>query len=245
MKAIILVAGIGTRLKPLTDNIPKCLTEVNGISILENMLEQLNNCSISEIILVVGYLKDKIKEKIGNKFKDIKIKYVENNIYDKTNTSYSLWIALKDLEINDKLLVLEGDIFFEKELLNNFLKDDFLTSTIVQKYNPNLDGSFVELNSNLVVDWIHKKVRSVDFIIENKFKTVNIHKFDSSFIKNILKPILEQHIKENNGKEPIEYVMQDIVKNKKGLIHAFETGSLKWFEIDNLEELKIAEEIFK
>ena len=120
MKAIILVAGRGTRLKPLTDTIPKCLTEVNGKPILFNALEHLEKNKIEETILVVGYLRDKIEERIGNFFGNMKITYVKNDIYDKTNTSYSLWLALKDLLIDDSLLVLEGDVFFEEELLKRF-----------------------------------------------------------------------------------------------------------------------------
>lgn len=244
MKAVILIAGMGVRLKPLTENIPKCLIEVNGKPILLNMLEQLDGVDVEEAILVIGYLGDKVKRMAGNKFGSMRIRYVRNDIYDKTNTSYSLWVALKELEVDDILLVLEGDIFFEKKILTEFLNDGFSTSTVVQKYNPNLDGSFVELEGNIVIDWIHKSKREKKFIIENKFKTVNIHKFDSDFLRKILKPVLEKHVKIKKGVEPIEYVMQDIVKNKKSRINAFEVGNLKWFEIDNIRDLKIAEKMF-
>ena len=84
MKAIILVAGMGTRLKPLTNEIPKCLTEVNGKPILINMIENLEKRGIEETILLIGYLGEKIKEKIDNIFGNMKITYVENKIYDKT-----------------------------------------------------------------------------------------------------------------------------------------------------------------
>lgn len=246
MKAITLVAGRGTRLKPLTDKTHKCLTEVNGRAILVNMLENLESLGLEETILVVGYLGDQIKGRIGNKFGKMKISYVENPSYERTNTSYSLWMALKDLEVEDKLSILEGDVFFEKELLKKFLADGFSTSTVVQKYNPNLDGSFVELDEdNLVIDWVHKKIRPADFTLEDKFKTVNIHKFDKVFVEGILKPTLEQHVEKKEGLEPIEYVMRDIVTNKGGRVHAFEVGKLKWFEIDDIKELKLAEEIFK
>lgn len=242
VKAIILIAGRGSRLKPLTDSIPKCLTEVNGKTILENMLENLERAGVKESILVVGYMGDKIKEKIGGNFGRMNIKYVENKIYDETNSSYSLWLALKELD--SEILILEGDVFFENELLARFLKSSSSNSTVVEKYRKELDGSFVEIKDGKVSDWIHKNRRPVDFILEDKFKTVNIHKFDADFVNNILKPFLEKHTKETNGTEPMEYIMQDIVKNNNG-IAAFETGNLKWFEIDDINDLKIAEEIFK
>ena len=88
----------------------------------------------------------------------MKITYIENEIYNTTNNSYSLWLALKDLEINDYLLVLEGDVFFEEKLLRGFLNRGSLASTIVEKYNPNLDGSFVDIRQGRVIDWIHKSI---------------------------------------------------------------------------------------
>ncbi len=245
MKAVILAAGMGTRLKPLTDTMPKCLTEVNGKPILINMLENLEDSRIDEAIIVVGYLADKIRERVGSEFKRMKVSYVENDIYSKTNTSYSLWLALKNLENYDSILILEGDVFFERKLLAEFLNLNFSTSTVVEKYNPSLDGSFVELKGNEVNDWVHKSRRYANFIIEDKFKTVNIHKFDRNFAENILKPALSRHVSESNGTEPIEYILQDIVKEKGAKITAFETGKLRWFEIDDLNDLRIAEKIFK
>jgi len=243
MRSIILAAGVGSRLKPLTDNSPKCLTEVNGKSILINMLNNLKNSGILQTRIVVGYLGKKIKERIGDNFKGMSIDYVKNKDYNKTNTSYSLLKGLKGLD--EEILILEGDIFFEEKLLREFLRTPYLNSTAVQKYNPHLDGSFVEIKNNLVVDWIHKTARDSNFQIQDKYKTVNIHKFSADFVRTILKPGLEKHVNLSEGTEPLEYVMQDIVLKKIGIIHPFEVGSLKWFEIDNIEDLKLSEKIFK
>jgi histidinol-phosphate/aromatic aminotransferase/cobyric acid decarboxylase-like protein/choline kinase len=246
MKAIVLVAGMGTRLKPLTNDMPKCLTTVNGKTILDNALEILEKQGVEETVLVIGYLSNKIRERISDRFGKMRISYVENDIYSKTNTSYSLWLALKDLNVKDSLLILEGDVFFEEQLFKKFVGDCSKTSTIVQKYNPALDGSFVELDSKgIVADWIHKSRRTPSFKIEDKFKTVNIHKFDNIFLEKIFKPLLKKHVRDHKGTEPLEYVMQDMVKNKGAKINSFEVSNLKWFEIDDINDLKIAEEIFK
>tara|TARA_Y100000310_G_scaffold342034_1_gene443449 strand:+ start:24042 stop:25832 length:1791 start_codon:yes stop_codon:yes gene_type:complete len=244
MKSIILAAGMGTRLRPLTEDAPKCLTEVNGKPILVNMLENLESLGITHTRIVIGYKGDKIRKEIGNSFKNMTIDYVVQDRLEQTNTSYALLLGLNNLEIQDYLLVLEGDVFFEKNLLKKFLKSGTLSSTIVEKYNPNLDGSFVDIKQGKIIDWIHKSKRQPDFAIEDKFKTVNIHRFNKDFLENYLKPILSQHVRDYNGSEPLEYVMQDIVRNN-GKIYSFEVGNLKWFEIDDLNELKIAEEIFK
>lgn len=246
MKAVILAAGMGTRLKPLTDDMPKCLTQINGKTILENALEIIEKQGVEETVLVIGYMGNKIREKIGDKFGKMKVRYIENYVYSKTNTSYSLWLAIKDLSVKYSLLILEGDVFFEEQLFRKFIEDCSKTSTIVQKYNPNLDGSFVSLDpKGVVIDWIHKSKRAPDFRIEDKFKTVNIHKFDKVFLENIFKPLLKKHVEEHKGAEPLEYVMQDLVKNKGVKINSFEVGNLKWFEIDDINDLKVAESIFK
>ena len=233
MKAIILSAGKGTRLRPLTTKIPKCLVEVNGKSILQNALENLSKNDVSEVIIVEGYLGEKIIEKFGYKFNNMVIKYVKQKDLDNTSSSYALWLGLGSLDLkeNEDLLILEGDVFFEETLLSNFIKSDDKNSTIVERYNPNLDGSFVEVSERNVIDWIHKSKRDKNFKIENKFKTVNIHKFSSDFVNNNIRPVIKKHIEEKFGTEPLEYVMQDIVLNGKERIKNFETNGMKWFEI--------------
>lgn len=246
MKSIILAAGKGTRLKPLTDKMPKCLTEVNGKPILSNALEVLDQIGVKETILAIGYLGEKIKERIGEQFGNMKISYIEVDNFDKTSTSYGLWVSLKNFEADDSLLVIEGDIFFEKKLLEEFLKKDESNITVVQKYNLDLFGSFVEVDyDGKIIDWVHRTTKPSNFRIKEKFKTVNIHKFDRNFVETILKPTLKEHMEEGKQAEPIEYVLQDIIKNKEAEIYAFETGNLKWFEIDDASDLKIAEKIFR
>ncbi len=241
MRAIILAAGLGTRLKPLTDKAPKCLTEVNGKPILVNMLEALEKEGIKNTDIVVGYLADAIKNKIGSKFNTININYIENPIYDKTNSSYSLWLAVKHL--NEDILILEGDVFFEEALLSDLMRNKN-DSTVVEKYNPELDGSFVELKGNIVSDWIHKSRRKENFTKEDKFKTVNIHKFSKSFLNTYLLPTLSKHTEEKGGTEPIEYIMEDMVRNN-AQIEAVVVNRKKWVEIDDTNDLKLAEAAFK
>lgn len=243
--AIILVAGFGTRLRPLTHDMPKCLTEVNGTAILDNALNVLEQCGIQYTTLVIGYLGNIIKERIGDIYGTMKIHYIENNIYDSTNTSYSLWRGLRTIIGDCSVLVLEGDVFFEKELLVKFINYEHSTATVVQKYNPRLDGSFVKLNKNYVIDWIHKSARKPSFKIESSFKTVNIHKFDRLFLNEFFMPALEEHVEKSKGKEAIEFVFQDIVTHREGIIYSYEVGNSKWFEIDDMRDLMIAEEIFK
>jgi|SRR3989344_605991 len=247
MKAIILAAGRGTRLKPLTDESPKCLTEVNGKTILENMLLALTNKGVKEVYLVIGYLGDKIRERVGAKVNNIVINYVENPIYDRTNNTYSLLLALESLTLNEgeSLLILEGDVFFNDNLISDFIKHPIDNSTIVEPYNSSLDGSFVEVDNGFILDWTHKLFRPENYVVDDKYKTVNIHKFSKDFVNERLYPSLREHVENDGGTQPIEYVFRDIIKTKNGRISVFLASDYKWIEIDDLSDLRAAESMFK
>lgn len=241
-KAIILIAGRGTRLKPLTDKVHKCLTKVNGTPILFNALHHLQDNGVREVILVVGYLGEQIRRKVGQKFGKMKVSYVNNPIYYKTNTSYSLWLAMRKIE--ESILILEGDVFFEESLLKKFLFDPREDLTVLEKYNPTLDGTFASLGKNFqVVGWVHKKDRPEGFAVEDKYKTVNIHKFSKNFVEKWLKPFLTEHATKFEGVSPVEFVFRDII-NSGGKIEGY-INAEKWFEIDDVNDLRRAEEIFK
>ncbi len=244
-KAMILVAGMGTRLKPLTLQNHKCLTEVNGVPILENALMHLSMEGISQVVLVVGYLKEQIRDRIGSHFADISVIYAENTIYDQTNTVYSLKKGLEVLTDCDELLLLEGDVFFRREILDDLIAMEASNATVLEPYNDLLDGTFAELDAQgCVVDWMHKSMRPEDYDVSDKYKTVNIHKFSSAFIKDYLCPAMEEIEKERGIKQPLENVMQILVRKNPRLIKGLVLNGQKWFEIDDQHDLEIAEKIF-
>ena len=248
MQAIVLVAGKGTRLRPLTQHTHKCLTKVRGVPILYNTLNNLKKCGVQEVILVVGYLAEQIQHDIGENWQGLNIRYAHNNDYENTNTSASLLSGLKYRNPDVGCLVLEGDVFFEEEILRKLLhtKSTEIAATVLERYNAHLDGTFVELSpQNYVTDWIHKSARSQDFVIEDKYKTVNIHYFSSNFINEILQQELLASVKEYAGSEAMEFVLQRIVKKYNSLIKGIILEKEKWFEIDDILDLKMAEKIFE
>ena len=108
MKAVILAAGMGTRLRPLTMSFPKCLVPVNSKPILEHQLEALLTAGVRDVILVVGYLSELVSGNYGIRYGDMNIHYVQNHMYDRTNNIYSLWLARQHLD--NQVLLLEGDL---------------------------------------------------------------------------------------------------------------------------------------
>ena len=245
-KAIILVAGMGTRLKPLTLSNHKCLTKVNGTPILFNALENLRRAGVDETLLVVGYLADAIKDTVEENYNGMKISYVENPVYAQTNTSYSLLLGLQGLGGYDSLLLLEGDVYFEKPLMDRLLADPHDNATVLERYRPDLDGSFVETDRDgYVIDWTHKSMREEGYTLEDKYKTVNIHRFEKLLVDKHLYPALERSCSEKQGKEPIENVMRGIVRNNHRAVYGVLTDGCRWYEIDDLKDLAEAERIFE
>ena len=174
-KAIILVAGMGTRLQPRTFSTHKCMTKVNGVPIIENALDCLSSIGVAQTTLVGGYLGDAIRARIGTLHRGMHIRYTANEHYAETNTSYSLKSGLEVTTDYDQLYILEGDVFFEEALLRKLKDCQYVDATLLEPYNPQLDGSFVQIgNDGFVTDWTHKSMREAGYILEDKYKTINI-----------------------------------------------------------------------
>lgn len=245
-KAIILVAGMGTRLKPLTLSCHKCLTKVNGVPILFNTLESLCRAGVAETVLVVGYMAKTLKDAVGSDYGGMKITYAENTDYARTNTSYSLLLGLQAVNGYDSLLVLEGDVLFEHSLMNLLLAEPHRNVTMLEQYRPDLDGSFVQMDEDgYVVDWTHKSMREPGYTLEDKYKTVNIHRFEKVFVEKVLLPFLLKSCDEVQGKEPFETIMRGIVRKDHRAVYGILAKGYKWYEIDDQNDLAAAESVFK
>lgn len=243
-RAIILAAGLGLRLRSLTNNLPKCLVKVNGKSILINQLECLEKNGMEETIVVVGYMKDKIIDKIGGKFGNMRISYVVNNIFDKTNNIYSLWLARDYLQ--EGCILIESDIMFEEEVLKRVLNSPEDDLSVLAKFKEYMDGVVVNLNSDKTIkNIIFKKEQFTGFNYTDIFKTVNIHKFSKTFAEKFLVPYLDSYISNDILREYYEIVLKEIINKEKLSVYGLLVDDLKWFEIDTMEDLKMAEQIFK
>ncbi|MCK5350016.1 MAG: NTP transferase domain-containing protein, partial [Desulfobacula sp.] len=133
-KALILVAGLGSRLDPLTQMLPKCMVEVNGTPILINTLNHLAANGFKQVVIVTGYMDFLITSQIGNQFQNMEIIYVKNEIFYKTNNMYSLWLAKEYLIDDNGVLLIEGDLFFEEAVLTRLLNTGDNSYWVVDKF---------------------------------------------------------------------------------------------------------------
>ncbi|MCI0816522.1 MAG: phosphocholine cytidylyltransferase family protein, partial [Chloroflexi bacterium] len=141
MQAVILAAGQGTRLRPLTDHRPKCLVEVEGQPILRYQLEALCEVGVRECIVVVGHRAAQVRSAFGSRFLGLSITYVENEVFETTNNIYSLWLARR--EITGDMLLLEGDLLFEPALLMDLLDSPYENVAVVDRFRFPMNGTVI------------------------------------------------------------------------------------------------------
>ena len=242
MKAVILAAGRGTRLRPLTDSTPKCLVRVNGKPLLHNALEHLGANGIDTAVIVIGHLGETVRESLGEQFQGIRLIYIENRLFDATNNVYSLWLARDHL--NDDILLLEDDIFFEGELIDRVCSHSCPNIVIVDEYRDFMEGTGVNVDHDIVTEFILKENGSHVIPHTPGLKTVNIYRFSRQFMETHLIPCLEQVIAEGHHDVFYEFALARIVKSTSVHLVALRAAGLKWFEIDTPEDLQHAEQLF-
>lgn len=242
MKAIILAAGIGYRLLPLTNALPKALVKVSGKTFLEWIIEPLIKRGVRDIIIVVGYKQEMVKAFLLGKYRDkINAQFVENDIYDKTNNIYSLWLASSHLE-DDDFLLFESDEVFEECILDKLINTSWENVAVVDKYKRGFDeGTVVLLNEeNDVIDLLTKEDQLSNYrqVSEKHFyKTLNIYKFSKSFLRNHFVPYLDIYIKSQSWNKYYEVILKLIIALKQPKIKGLSVEGCKWAEVDILTDL--------
>lgn len=243
MQAIILAAGMGRRLGEFTSGNTKCMVEVNGVRLIDRMLAQLASLPISRIVIVVGYEGKKLRDYVTRHYDAANILFVENPVYDKTNNIYSLWLA-KELMKEEDTLLLESDLIFEPAILRQAVESPYPDCALVAKYESWMDGTMVQIDDeDNIVNFIPKK--AFDYgETDSYYKTVNIYKFSRRFVNDRYLPFLEAYIKMLGENEYYEQVLRVITLIDSAGIKAEPIGDKKWYEIDDVQDLRIAETIF-
>lgn len=243
MQGLILAAGMGRRLKELTSNNTKCMVRVNGVTMIERMLRQLEKLFLSRIVIVVGYEGQKLVDYIATLGIQTPICYVSNPIYDKTNNIYSLALA-KDHLLKEDTLLLESDLIFEDSVLQAIIDDPRDTLALVDKYEAWMDGTCIEIgNDDSIVSFVPGKKFSFEDI-SKYYKTVNIYKFSQHFSQTHYVPFLEAYSRALGNNEYYEQVLRVITMLDDPEIKAKRLDGQIWYEIDDIQDLDIAESMF-
>jgi len=235
---------MGRRLGELTKENTKCMVPVNGVPLIDRLLNQLSGLSLNRIIIVVGYKGKELREYIESKdFPSLKIEFAENPIYDRTNNIYSLSIVKQQLQEDDTLLI-ESDLIFSDRLFPMILEDPYPNLALVARYESWMDGTMVRLDEDRhIVNFISKE--AFDYAdADSYYKTVNIYKFSREFLQHKYVPFLDAYTKVVGNNEYYENVLRIISMLDSHNMKALPIGRERWYEIDDKQDLDIAEALF-
>lgn len=245
MQAVILAAGMGKRLGDLTKGNTKCMIRVNGVTLIQRLLHQLDHVStpLNRIVIVTGYEGQKLRDYIATLNVKTPLTFVDNPIYETTNNIYSLYLA-KDYLLQDDTLLFESDLIFQDSVIEKLLTDPYPSLALVAKFESWMDGTVVTLDDE---DNIKQFIPGSKFKHEESekyYKTVNIYKFSRSFSQTHYVPFLSAYSKALGNNEYYEQVLRVITMLDQPEIKALRLGHESWYEIDDIQDLDIAESIF-
>jgi histidinol-phosphate/aromatic aminotransferase/cobyric acid decarboxylase-like protein/choline kinase len=243
MQAIILAAGMGRRLGEYTKDNTKCMLPVNGVRLIDRLLTQLSKQALNRVVIVVGYQRQNLIDYIGDRYDGLKIEFVENPIYDKTNNIYSLALAKDKLQEDDTLLI-ESDLIFDDGMFSLLTENPYPNLALVAKYETWMDGTMVRLDDdNNIVNFVPKAAFDYNET-DSYYKTVNIYKFSREFSQTKYVPFLEAYSKAVGNNEYYENVLRIISFLNSHDLKALPITNEKWYEIDDKQDLDIAEALF-
>jgi choline kinase len=240
MKAIILAAGMGSRIRPLTDNRPKSLLKVGGKTILEMMLSHVQQCGISEVVFVLGYLRDQIVDYVAKHFPDLQVTYLVNHKYPTTNTGYSLMLALRETK-GSPFIKFDADVVFDRDILSWLINSEHENCLCIDK-NIQLDAEEIKVtirDDNKVVR-ASKSVRPIDAVGES----IGIEKISSQTGSLLLADLQKAMRDAANHQQYYEDAYERLIAQDVPF-HALDISGLKWTEIDTEEDFAAAEKMFR
>jgi len=232
--ALLLAAGTGSRLRPLTLDAPKCLTEVGGESILGRLVDSLRLNGIRRLVVVTGYLDHCIRNFLQQNASDIEIEYVFNPDYRTTNNIYSLWLAQQ--AIKDPFVLIESDLVFADSLLAPMLTPDRIAISNTLDW---MNGTAVELNGDNCVKAFHE---GLDYGPKH-YKTVNIYSLSLESWRKVVGR-LDEAVKRGRLGEYYETVFAEMVLDGSLDLSAVFFDENKWYEVDCMKDLHQAELMF-
>ena len=251
MQAIILAAGMGRRLGDYTKDNTKCMVPVNGVRLIDRLLGQLAKQQLSRVIIVVGYKGKELREYIETTYlspltshpSPLKIEFAENPVYDKTNNIYSLALVKDKLQEDDTLLI-ESDLIFSDRMIPMIVDNPYPNLALVAKYETWMDGTMVRLDDEQnIVNFISKDAFDYNDV-DSYYKTVNIYKLSRQFSQQKYVPFLDAYTKAVGNNEYYENVLRIISLLNNHDMKALPIGGEKWYEIDDKQDLDIAEALF-
>ena len=195
MKTVILAAGIASRLRPLTNDRPKCLLEIGGKCLLQRSMDGLIRNGIREFVVVTGYLHEQIEDFLKSRYREVSITYIYNERYASTNNIYSLWLACPET-MGEDILLLDSDIVYDPDIVGRLLRSEHEDVLALNRHPLGEEEMKVVPDGEGRVKEISKTCRIEDAMGES----IGIEKMSASYMAALykeLRPMMEEEGLEN------------------------------------------------
>lgn len=246
MKVIILTAGYGKRMRPLTNQTHKTLLDISGKTVIQRIIDALIPFNLTDITIVTGYCEAEIKAYLTKTYPTLDIHYIHNERYRETNNIYSMSLALQNMSVDRDILLIESDLIFEPAVIARLLNSPHRNVALVDHYRSGMDGTVVTVDSErgTITNVIPPHLQGIDFDFKDKYKTLNIYRFSQDFCNGSFKNLLTYYAKTIDDNCYYELILGIIIYMQKIDFYAEILDSEKWTEIDDPNDLNIARFVF-
>lgn len=244
MKAIILAAGFGNRMSPLTDNKHKTLIEVNGQTILDRIIISLLANQVNKIVIVTGYRSEDLVIYVDKRYENAEFEFVHNPRYRETNNVYSLALAFEQIDIKEDIILIESDLIYTADVIEEVVNSKFANVALVSPYVTGLDGTVVQITENRITNIYPPHLQDEQFNLFDKYKTLNIYKFSATFCQNEFKKLLIYYAKAIDDNCYYELILGILIYMQRQEIYCEIIENHKWVEVDDPNDLNGAEFVF-
>jgi histidinol-phosphate/aromatic aminotransferase/cobyric acid decarboxylase-like protein len=238
--AVILAAGIGRRMRPLTNDRPKTLLEVAGRSMIRWIVDAVLAHGIDDITVVTGYCDGQLRAHLAANYPGRTFRYVHNDRYDQTNNIYSLALALGERQLAGDLLLVESDLVFGADVLGRLLASPYPNAALVDHYRGGLDGTVITVEGGVITSVIPPHLQSAGFDFSDKYKTLNIYRFSRAFCETTFARLLRYYTEVIDDKCYYELILGILIYMRRVSVHAVILEGEPWAEIDDPNDLEVA-----
>lgn len=242
VQAVILAAGLGTRLGGLTAASAKCMVPLHGRRLIERLLVDLAGLGLRRAVLVIGHGGQELRDTIGERYAGLPCVYVENPVYHSTNNIYSLAMAAPQLCEHDTLLI-ESDLALDAAILHACAEAP-APAAVVAPFAPWMDGTAVLLDCAGRVSRFVPRAEQAGLDLSRAYKTVNLYKLDAAFSARCLVPALHRQLDAVGAHVYYETVFGQLVAEQRMPMQAVVVRKARWYEIDTPADLHAAEALF-
>jgi histidinol-phosphate/aromatic aminotransferase/cobyric acid decarboxylase-like protein/choline kinase len=244
MKAIILAAGYGNRMRPLTDDIHKTLLIVSGKTIIGGIIDGLVDNGILDIVVVTGYRDKELAGWLSSAYPGLSIHYVHNERFRETNNIFSMALAFEQTVIDDDIVLIESDLIYQPSVIKRLLESKEKNVALVDRYCRGMDGTVVTVEDGIITSVIPPHLQDENFDFSDKYKTLNIYKFSREFCNSTFKQLLTYYAKVINDNCYYELILGILIYMQQETVHAEILTGEKWAEVDDPNDLHVAEFMF-